>query len=111
MLLISPSLRILSRCLSVLKRLAQNGKEQICLDFITAQRSIVTFRQLQATQRCGAASMPRGGSELVRQINLRRRNSMESDLPEGTMRYNLHSFGAKLQLSLTHRACAKLKKE
>jgi hypothetical protein len=33
---------------------------EISLDFIRGQRSIVSFRFLQATQRCDAASMPRG---------------------------------------------------
>src|SRR6266853_5896897 len=42
------------------------GKVQISLDFATGQRSIVTFRQVQATQGCESASMPRGGSESVR---------------------------------------------
>ncbi len=42
------------------------GKVQISLDFTTGQRSIVSFRQVQATQECESASMPRGGSESVR---------------------------------------------
>src|SRR5258708_7067387 len=44
------------------------GKVQISLDFATGQRSIVSFRQVQATQGCESASMPRGGSESVRRI-------------------------------------------
>src|SRR5258708_16372853 len=42
------------------------GKVQISLDFTTGQRSIVSFRQVQATRGCESASMPRGGSESVR---------------------------------------------
>jgi hypothetical protein len=44
------------------------GKVQISLDFTAGQRSIVIFRQVQATQGCEAASMPRGGCESVRHI-------------------------------------------
>lgn len=40
------------------------GKIQFSLDFTASERSIVTFRHVQATPRCESASMPRGDLNL-----------------------------------------------
>src|SRR5258708_38227268 len=65
------------------------GKVQISLDFTTGQRSIVSFRQVQATRRCESASMPRGGSESVR-----RTRALRCDLL-GAWGFNVSAFVGK----------------
>src|SRR3981081_1717317 len=65
MVLNSPSFGMVTCDLSITNRAMQLGKVQISLDFTTGQRSIVSFRQVEATPGCESASMPRGGSESV----------------------------------------------